>query len=615
MMWDPRSRLYYSYSTDSYAPKSGLGKKAGIPVRVSKDLVHFAYRGTVLSPAAVKQGRDNGDYPDTKGFWAPYGEYENGEYRLYYSATRDFGSSESRIWLAVSQDPMGPFENRGVAVDSWGTDDSLPNAIDPHVLHAEGGRDYLVYGSFFGGIYMKELCPETGMPVHPDPHFLGQRVAHKMPPLALDGPEGPAAMYCPETGYYYLFLSYGWLGDNYDIRVGRSRDPLGPYVDYEGRDLAGASLGLKLANSWIFRARAPRAKRGNGWQWGGFRGPGHGVPFRDPETGRYFFVHHVRDGNPKDCQYDPIYDRYPDGRLWMIYGSYSGGIFAKEMDPVTGMPLEMDGYGEKLLGGNHLRIEAPYVVYNPDTGYYYLFLSFGGLDSDGGYNVRVVRSENPDGPYYDSMGQEMTSCKGPSGSSFSDATAANYGVKLMGGYKFQWQEGELGEDRKGFLSPGHNSCLYDEESGKYFMIHHTRFESRGEEHEVRVRQMFFNADGWPVLAPYRYAGETAGVVTAEEIPGTYKLVNHGRAITDEMSLSVNITLGKDGGISCKEDEDLSGTWALTGDSQAELTIDGRTYTGLFLVQWDEDGQKEVMTFTALDDETGMCVWGSGVKAR
>jgi len=318
MMWDPRSRLYYSYSTDSYAPKAGLGKKAGIPVRVSKDLVHFAYRGTVLSPAAVKQGRDNGDYPDTKGFWAPYGEYVNGEYRLYYSATRDFGSSESRIWLAVSQDPMGPFENRGVAVDSWGTDDSLPNAIDPHVLHAEGGRDYLVYGSFFGGIYMKELCPETGMPVHPDPHFLGQRVAHKMPPPALDGPEGPAAMYCPETGYYYLFLSYGWLGDNYDIRVGRSRDPLGPYVDYEGRDLAGASLGVKLANSWIFRARDPRVQRGNGWQWGGFRGPGHGVPFRDPETGRDFFVHHVRDGNPKDCQYDPVYDRYSYRRHYMM---------------------------------------------------------------------------------------------------------------------------------------------------------------------------------------------------------------------------------------------------------------------------------------------------------
>ena len=123
--------------------------------------------------------------------------------------------------------------------------------------------------------------------------------------------------------------------------------------------------------------------------------------------------------------------------------------------------------------------------------------------------------------------------------------------------------------------------------------------------------MFFNADGWPVLAPYRYVGETAGAVTAEEIPGTYKLINHGRAITDQMSESVNITLAKDGKVT---GEDLEGSWALTGDNQMEITLDGKTYTGLFLVQWDEDGQKNVMTFTALDDETGMCVWGSGVNA-
>ena len=181
MMWDPRSRRYYSYSTDCFLPKAGLKEKIGIPVRVSDDLVHFSYQGTVLSPAAIRQGRDNGAYPATKGFWAPYGEYVHGEYRLYYSATRDFGSSESRIWLAVSQDPLGPFENRGVVADTWGTDDSLPNAIDPHVLHA-GEEDYLVYGSFFGGIYMKRLCPETGLAQNPDPHFLGKCVAHQMPP-------------------------------------------------------------------------------------------------------------------------------------------------------------------------------------------------------------------------------------------------------------------------------------------------------------------------------------------------------------------------------------------------------------------------------------------------
>lgn len=137
MMWDPVRRKYYSYSTDVYRPESGLCEKRGIPVRSSEDLVHFRYEGTVLSENAAREGADNGKYPETENFWAPFTEYVNGEYRMYYSATRAFGSSESRIWLAVSDDPLGPFENRGIVVDTWGTDDTYPNGIDPHIVHAE----------------------------------------------------------------------------------------------------------------------------------------------------------------------------------------------------------------------------------------------------------------------------------------------------------------------------------------------------------------------------------------------------------------------------------------------------------------------------------------------
>jgi arabinan endo-1,5-alpha-L-arabinosidase len=32
-----------------------------------------------------------------------------------------------------------------------------------------------------------------------------------------------------------------------------------------------------------------------------------------------------------------------DGKLWMIYGSYSGGIFILEMDATTGLPLPEPG--------------------------------------------------------------------------------------------------------------------------------------------------------------------------------------------------------------------------------------------------------------------------------
>ncbi len=304
MMWDPVSKKYYSYSTDVYRPEFGLCEKRGIPVRSSDDLVHFKYEGTVLSKNASKEGADNGSVPETEGFWAPFAEYVEGEYRLYYSATRAFGSSESRIWLAVSDNPTGPFENRGVVVDTWGTDNTYPNGIDPHIVR-EKERCYLVYGSFFGGIYIKELDEATGLSKDGNAKSLGTCISKKPIDSPIDGPEGAAVIYVPETEYFYLFQSYGWLGDTYDIRVGRSSSAVGPYVDMKGQNLAGEALGVKLAGSYQFCSKNPNVKEnGNGWEWGGIRGPGHGVPFYDPQSKRYFFVHHFRDGASVNYHYD-----------------------------------------------------------------------------------------------------------------------------------------------------------------------------------------------------------------------------------------------------------------------------------------------------------------------
>ena len=298
MMYDPVSGVYYSYSTDSAITSE---YRQGIPIRKSRDLITFEFAGYALSDTAIKEGRDNGEYKPTGGFWAPYAEHVNGEYRLYYSATKAFGSSESRIWLAVSGHPEGPFENRGVVVDTWGTTDTEPNAIDPHVVDTPEGRKFLIYGSFFGGIYVKELSVESGLSLDGNVYALGKRIAHKPENSYIDGPEGAAVMYHPENKMYYLFLSYGWLGDDYDIRVGISKSVEGPYVDREGKNLDGVSLGQKLAGSYFFHAENPFAKEGNDWQFGGFRGPGHGVPFYAPKLNRYFFVHHIRDGAQSLC--------------------------------------------------------------------------------------------------------------------------------------------------------------------------------------------------------------------------------------------------------------------------------------------------------------------------
>ena len=304
MMWDPVTRKYYSYGTDVYMPMCGLRDKIGIPVRSSEDLVHFRYEGIVLSEHAVRQGRDNGAYPQTVNFWAPYVEYVEDEYRMYYSATRCFGSSESRIWLAVAKHPLGPFENRGVVADTWGTDDTMPNAIDAHVIW-DKKRSYLVYGSFFGGIYIKELDAATGLAMDGDEKNLGQCISRRQPNPPIDGPEGASVIYVPAYGFYYLFQSYGWLGDTYDIRVGRSRFVTGPYTDRKGRCLLEESMGTKLAGSYQFHAAAPNASDENrAWAWAGFRGPGHGVPFYVPQRKSYFFVHHVRDGAEIHRSYD-----------------------------------------------------------------------------------------------------------------------------------------------------------------------------------------------------------------------------------------------------------------------------------------------------------------------
>ena len=94
-------------------------------------------------------------------------------------------------------------------------------------------------------------------------------------------------------------------------------------------------------------------------------------------------------------------------KLWMVYGSYSGGIFILAMDQATGLPVSGQGYGKHLMGGNNSPIEGSHVLYVPRTGYYYLFSAFGGMNSTDGYNIRVARSVNPDGPYLDGLGNDM----------------------------------------------------------------------------------------------------------------------------------------------------------------------------------------------------------------
>src|SRR5690606_35026816 len=153
---------------------------------------------------------------------------------------------------------------------------------------------------------------------------------------------------------------------------------------------------------------------------------------------------------------------------------------------------------------------------------------------------------------------------GAPGSLFDDASIAPHGVKLMGGYQFLAASGEPQTTSRGYRSPGHNSAVYDAVTGRCFLIFHTRFVGRGEQHEVRVHQMHLNADDWLLVAPHRHAGENAVPMHAVQTRGMYKLINHGKGITSTVATSTLITLQPDGTITGTP----SGTWTLTGTNDA-----------------------------------------------
>ncbi len=246
---------------------------------------------------------------------------------------------------------------------------------------------------------------------------------------------------------------------------------------------------------------------------------------------------------------------------------------------------------------------------NTGHGYYYLFLSYGYYNANGGYNMRVFRSENPDGPYIDENGNSAIYTS----DIYPEAVSNAYGTvgqRLMSNY--QWDENSTV-----YKAQGHNSAFQDSD-GNLYLIYHTKFDDDYGFHEVRVHQMFLNEDGWLTVAPYEYSGEEISETgyDASTLTGKYQFLFHRldqsfvNEVSAEVETPVSITLLEDGTVT----GDATGTWTYRDNTPyMTITIDGVTYKGEFLVQADESAsQTQRMTFTATANNT--CVWGSKVDA-
>ena len=295
-------------------------------------------------------------------------------------------------------------------------------------------------------------------------------------------------------------------------------------------------------------------------------------------------------------------------KLYMAYGSWSGGMFLLELDRETGRAVypgtdgtdEPSGnfvdryFGVHLIGGDHQSGEGPYISYDPESGYYYLYCTYGGLMAEGGYNMRLFRSENVTGPYLDAAGGNAADNK---------SNGDKYGIKLIGNYCFF--------DQIGKRAAGHNSQLNASDGSRY-LVYHQRFDIKPqlEAHEVRVHQQFLNEENWPVTAVYEYRGEQPEHYETQEVVGTYEFINHGTKSSGDMLETQLVTLNEDGSVS----GGVSGSWEKSdsGRGYDYLTMDlnGVGYHGIFFRQHKENTESDaVMTFTAIGDDN-TCVWGS-----
>lgn len=321
-----------------------------------------------------------------------------------------------------------------------------------------------------------------------------------------------------------------------------------------------------------------------------------------------------------------FYDR--DGQLWMSYGSWSGGIFILKLDGRTGLrdydatyPLTGSGnnytsdpyFGKKIAGGNYVSGEGSYI--HRIGQYYYLFLSYGGLNADGGYEMEVFRSQNPDGPYTDPRG---TSAVYTSYQLNFGPGATTRGEKILGAYEdwgFMTTRGATPWSTAGELSQGHNSVVTDS-LGRTFLVYHTRFNDGTEGHSVRVHQLFTTQDGWLAAAPFEFTGETTTddslatrqQFTAHQVAGTYRVLIHKQVVdhkNKETVKPITITLNENGRIT----GDRTGTWSLTeGTGYLRLTLSGTVYQAVVVEQQMEPYTIRAIAFSGVSG-AGVTVWG------
>lgn len=234
----------------------------------------------------------------------------------------------------------------------------------------------------------------------------------------------------------------------------------------------------------------------------------------------------VKSDNWANCYFkynaiDPTYVITPEGKHWLIYGSWHSGFAAVELDANTGKTKatlpnpwgtadDIAAYGKTIftrtLNNRWQGSEAPEIVYH--DGYYYLFVAYDALDVP--YNTRVLRSKNVDGPYETMNGKITDAAKG----------ANEEPTVLTHPYKFSAGSGWVGIS---------HCAVFDDGAGNWYYVSQQRMPANvagiAASNAIMmggVRSIQWDSNGWPVVMPERYGAVPQAKITASELEGTWE---------------------------------------------------------------------------------------------
>jgi hypothetical protein len=257
---------WYAYST---ADPLKAGDPSGIMhIARTKDWITWEYQGTVFNAS----NRPSWAAPNSF-LWAPDIRYIQGKYVLYYTVIDTVlnpGEDEA-IGVATAPTPTGPWTPTDAPVIApRPRDGTFLGTIDPAGFTDVDGTKYLYFGGYHGGIWASKVSAD------------GLTATTEPVQVAIDNRyEGGYVI--RRDGWYYLMGSSANCcagpTTGYSVFAGRSKSPLGPFVDADGIPLLASAVGGTTVIT----------QNGNRWI-----GAGHHAIATDTE-GRDFIVYHAID--------------------------------------------------------------------------------------------------------------------------------------------------------------------------------------------------------------------------------------------------------------------------------------------------------------------------------